>query len=512
MPGMRVLLSFNGFQNPYTKGLIGDEQQLGPVLTLLAARSFDQVVLFSTPRTTGQTTATMEAIASRGYEIPVNIVGLDLDDPTDYRSILVSLRKHCLEILDQSPGAELFISTASGTAQMHACWLLLTVSGEIPAKLLHARRPEFVSENKPRITTVDPTAIAFPQMRITWNASLKENTPQDEAVSPPSSNVADIIDEIGLVAEHKSMQLAIERAAAAAPFGVPILLSGETGTGKDLFATLIHRVSGRRKERFVPVNCAAIPADLVESTLFGHKRGAFTGAVNDLKGKFELADEGTLFLDEIGELPLKAQAKLLRVLEDAAIEAIGSNERKRVNVRVIAASNHDLYSDIREGRFREDLYYRLHGATIVVPPLRDRRSEIPRLALHFLHRINETLAQPRQLSVDALSRLQLHSWPGNVREFRAVIHRAVMFSRGRVVLGADDIVFDQPSERDIGLYLPEPGEGFNLNEFLSEVRTILFRRALAAAHQNQSQAARMLGVTSQAVSNFLKSGDFKATS
>jgi len=500
---MHILLSFVGFHDPYSKALISGEERPGPILTVVRERRFDRVILFSTPRTADHTRSTAQAIAGQIDTLPVEIIDLTLEDPTDYKSILSSLRQHCANILDRFPGVQLHISTASGTPQMHACWLLLVASGETPGRLLHTRPPEFVSDKKPVVSEIDPTTIPFPEMRPARLAFGEEHS-GDVDIHDQIPAIDTVLEEVGLVAEHTIMRLAVDRAATAAPFAAPILILGETGTGKELFAMLVHRLSGRQQDRFVPLNCASIPSDLVESTLFGHKRGAFTGAVTDLKGKFEIADRGTLFLDEIGELPLNAQAKLLRVLEDSYIEPVGSNQRRLVDVRIVAATNRDLVEEIRAGRFREDLYYRLRGADIILPPLRERRSEIPRLSLHILEMINKTIAKPRQFSTEALTKLQSHSWPGNVRDLRAVIQRAVMFSRGKTVLDGSDIVFDGNQGTDIFSYLPEPKDGFRLNEFLSDIRTALFRRALAAANNNQSKAARILGVTPQAVSNFIK--------
>ena len=192
------------------------------------------------------------------------------------------------------------------------------------------------------------------------------------------------------------------------------------------------------------------------------------------------------------------------MLEDGYIEPLGSNERRHVDVRVVAATNRDLREEIRAGRFREDLYYRLNSAEIALAPLRARRSEIPRLAIYILDRFNSTLKKPRRLSTDALAKLQSYSWLGNVRDLRAVIQRAVMFSRGKDLLDAEDVVLaTSPDTDDQSAHLPEPQYGFRMDEYLSRVRDALIRKALNSAKDNQSEAARMLGVSSQAVSNFV---------
>jgi transcriptional regulator with GAF, ATPase, and Fis domain len=317
------------------------------------------------------------------------------------------------------------------------------------------------------------------------------------------ADVGAVLEDIGIVAEHPGMRPALETAAACAEFPYPVLITGETGTGKDLFAKLVHRLGDRSTKPFVVVNCAAIPENLVESTLFGHVKGAFTDAQKDRPGKFEAADGGTLFLDEIGDLPLSAQAKLLRVLEDGELDRVGSDKPVKVDVRIIAATNRKLGEAIAAKRFRGDLFFRLNSGEIRLPPLRERRSDIPRIALRLLEGFNRNSRRQRQLSADALTRLQGYDWPGNVRDLRTVITRAVMFSGGRDVLGADDIKFDDTLKPDPFAYLPEPFEGFDVKQYNDEVRRRLFEKALRMAGGNQSQAAKLLGVKPQAVSGFV---------
>ncbi|WP_083448269.1 sigma-54-dependent Fis family transcriptional regulator [Nitrospira moscoviensis] len=224
------------------------------------------------------------------------------------------------------------------------------------------------------------------------------------------------------------------QAEAVAPTSTTVLITGETGTGKELMARAIHELSPRRDKPFIRVNCAALPMGLVESELFGHERGAFTGADQRRPGRFELANGGTLFLDEIGEMPLEAQAKLLRVLEDGLVDRVGGTRPVPVDVRVIAATNSDLVAAVSDGQFRSDLYYRLHVFPILLPPLRDRREDIPLLARHFLEAYRVKLKRPAlELSADSMDRLTRYAWPGNVRELQNVIERAVILARSPVV-------------------------------------------------------------------------------
>jgi DNA-binding NtrC family response regulator len=499
---MNILLTFTGFHDPYSIGLVGQEEQPGPILSVVKARSFDRVILFSTPIMEKNTLATREALQSSLPVLDVQVRNLPLNDPTNYVAILKGLRAHIREICDSTGQADYFIATASGTPQMHACWVLLAASGEIPARVLNVRPPRFVSKDHPLVSEVDLTSTDFPVVRA--------NVCDVEAVDIPPADLDTVVSELGIVGDHSSIRRALEIGAALASSTAPILILGETGTGKELFARLVHRLSGRSIDRFVPVNCAAIPSELVESLLFGHRKGAFTGATSDQTGKFDLADTGTLFLDKLAELPQSAQAKLLRVLQDGLVEPLGAKRAHKVNVRVIAATNHDLRKGIQKGRFREDLYYRLNVGEIRLPPLRARRRDIPKMALQILDRVNATLRRPKRLSPSALTRLQNHSWPGNVRDLENVIERSVRLAR-QELLEADDLVISEPVTRADSLAtLPEPSEGFSMDQYLTSVRKQLILRALETARGNQSEAARLLGITPQAVHKFLRKsgGDF----
>ncbi|WP_255210940.1 sigma-54 interaction domain-containing protein, partial [Methylogaea oryzae] len=234
-----------------------------------------------------------------------------------------------------------------------------------------------------------------------------------------------------IVSGAAEMAAVFEQIRLVAPADTPVLLLGETGTGKELLAGAIHNLSGRQDGMLVKVNCAALPAELIESELFGHEKGAFTGATQQRKGRFELADGGTLFLDEVGELPPAAQAKLLRALQEQEFERVGGTVTLKVNVRLIAATNRDLAEEVAAGRFRADLYYRLNVFPVQVPALRERRSDVPLLARHFLAKYAKKFGKPvTDIAPAALARLSDYAWPGNVRELQNVIERAVILARG----------------------------------------------------------------------------------
>lgn len=493
---MDVLLTFTGFRDPFFEGLVPGEQHLGPVLSLLTVRKFEYIYLVSTPGTQRNTSDTESAISQAVSDTAVRTVPLTLADPTDYRGILHGLRALSATVQEEHPGARFSVAVASGTPHMHACWFMLVASGELPGTILNVRPPQFVTTEKPLVDELDLGCHEFPSVRF----------------SPKTLGLDDLTDvdadgairHLGIVGDHPAMRRALEAAALLAESRVPVLVLGETGTGKEVVSRFIHLMSGRPREKFVAVNCAAIPTELVESTLFGHRKGAFSGAVVDQQGKFEQADGGTLFLDEVGDLPSAAQAKLLRVVQDGLLDTLGAKKPTQVDVRLVCATNRDLQRLVSDGEFREDLHYRLNVGEVKLPALRDRRSDIPKLALSILERTNASVRRPKKLSSAALTRLRAHNWPGNIRDLQNVIERSVLLCRS-VVMEADDLLITDPiTYEDPYHSLPEPMDGFSIEGFLGGARKQLFLRALDAAGENQSEAARLLGVTPQAVHKFLQ--------
>jgi DNA-binding NtrC family response regulator len=293
-----------------------------------------------------------------------------------------------------------------------------------------------------------------------------------------------------LVGRSPAMRRVYEIVRQVADTTATILITGESGTGKELIARAIHRQGVRRDRPFVAVNCAALPAELLESELFGHERGAFTGAHARKLGKFEVAHTGTLFLDEVGTLRLDLQPKLLRALQEREIERVGGGRAIRVDVRIIAASNADLRQAVTLGRFREDLFYRLHVVPIAVPPLRERREDVAPLARHFLAKYAQQFGKVvSDISPGALEALERYSWPGNVRELENVVARSVALTPEPVVQ-LDQIPLD------VALVPAEPAgeDQLNLREARQEVERLLIQRALDRASGNQTVAARLLGM------------------
>jgi two-component system response regulator HydG len=298
--------------------------------------------------------------------------------------------------------------------------------------------------------------------------------------------------DVEIVGASPAMAGVLDRLATVAPSDAPVLVVGETGTGKELVARRLHARSHRASKPFVAVNCAAFPETLLEAELFGYERGAFTGAVRRREGRFKAADHGTLFLDEVAEMPLSAQAKLLRVVQDGVIEPLGTNEGVRVDVRLVSATNRDLKKAIAEGRFREDLYYRLHGVGLNLPPLRDRPGDLPLLVTHFLSRFSTRGEALPEISLPAWQALSTYPFPGNVRELAHAVQHAAVLSRGGTILVShlpDDIVkvatATGPGDRTVT----------PLAVVLKQAEREQLLKALAIANGKRARAAELLGIS-----------------
>jgi len=349
----------------------------------------------------------------------------------------------------------------------------------------------------PQMKRLVMRALEIAQMMkkvVSW-AGQPQQTGEGEAIVGSSLAMQEIYKIIGQVA----------------PTEVTVLLRGESGTGKELIARAIYHHSSRADKPFLPVNCAAIPETLLESELFGHEKGAFTGALTRRIGKFEQAQGGTIFLDEIGDMTPATQAKILRVLKDGQFERLGGSERITVNVRLIAATNKDLEKAIREGSFRQDLYYRLQVVTIFLPPLRERKEDIPELVSYFLKKFGPQInPKVTEISAEALEKLMRYSWPGNVRELENVIKRGLILARGSALLSEDfpledtqtvDLQKQMDLEEKLELLiepvfkeLKELARSSGQIDFISTVEKMLIKKALQETKGNQVQAATLLGI------------------
>lgn len=309
--------------------------------------------------------------------------------------------------------------------------------------------------------------------------------------SPPQTQDDPIITRDPVLCSVKALS------AKVAPSSATVFIQGESGTGKELFARYIHNQSGRKDKPFVALNCAALPETLLESELFGYERGAFTGAVRNREGKFELAHMGTLLLDEVTEVPLHLQAKLLRVLQENEVDRLGGKYPVRVDVRVIATTNIQIEEQVKKAKFRKDLYYRLNVIPLRIPPLRERPADIVPLAQFFLTRYSaENGAKASSFSPEALKRLAEYSWPGNVRELQNVVQRAVLISDSPVV-GSDCVILDSQFEQD-----PAQSSSISLMP-LCQVEKIMIEKALSTVEGNRTRAAEILGISVRTLRNKL---------
>jgi transcriptional regulator with GAF, ATPase, and Fis domain len=470
----------------------------GPIAQALDSISFDHAYFLNNfpPKEVSQFIAWIGSRSS----VPFSVKNFNLTSPTNFGEIYQSAVAVIEEVLHKHGNeSRLTFHLSPGTPAMAAAWILLAKT-RYPAELIESSREQGV---KTVSIPFDISADFIPSL-------LKKADERLERLSAGLPPEAPEFDQI----VHRSpvMKQIVAMARRIALRSVAVLIEGESGTGKELLARAIHRASPRKDKPFIAVNCGAIPAELVESEFFGHKKGAFTGAVQDRKGCFESADGGTLFLDEIGELPLPAQVKILRVIQEKELTRVGETRPITVDVRIIAATNRNLMHEVSGGRFRADLYYRLAVAVLLLPPLRERECDISLLIDHFLDQINkESKDEPgyvnKKFSPSARNIMLSYPWPGNARELFNVIHRAaIWFSGGQI--SEDDLremllPIQQPET-----LAPQPlslGKGVNLPEILANTAREYLTLGLRETGGNKTRAAKLLGLPNyQTLSNWLE--------
>ena len=362
----------------------------------------------------------------------------------------------------------------------HIPVIVITAYGTIESAVLAMKQGAFDYITKP---------VSRDELRLTLEKAVRMRRLEKENVEL-RAEVTDRYSFESIIGGSEKMKEVLDLAGRVAASDASLLITGETGTGKELLAKGVHFNSRRADGPFVAVNCAAIPETLIESELFGHVKGAFTGAVRDKEGKFELADGGTLFLDEIGDLRIDLQAKILRTLQEREVDRVGGGKPVAVDARVIAATNKDIERAVKEGAFREDLYYRLNVITLSIPPLRERKEDIPLLVNHFLKKFNKDAGV--LMDAAALSALTAYGWPGNVRELENVIERASVLKRGPLITREElpeKLKKEKRGVEDLILNLPEQGIS------LEDLEKSLIIKALEKHKGNQTRAAEFLGIT-----------------
>ena len=478
---------------------------LGPIAQALEARTFDRVTLISD--WPDQQTMTYLAWLGGRQPIPVELFRRPLPNgPTDFGSIYQAAKGVVGQVLTADPSNKPVFHLSPGSPAMAAVWILLAKT-RYPAELLESSQQQGV---RTAVVPFDIAAEFIPDLQRQRDESLELAS----AGRPPDSpEFGDVI--------HRSPAMArvIGMARRVSPRSITVLIEGESGTGKELIARAIHRAGPRRDRPFIAVNCGAIAPELAESELFGHRKGAFTGATTDRRGHFESANEGTIFLDEIGELPLATQVKLLRVLQEREVVPVGESKARPIDVRVIAATNRSLLREVSEGRFREDLFYRLAVAVLNLPPLRERVGDVGPLVNHVLDQINKENAgehgEAKSLSAAARNLLLQYEWPGNVRELQNTLRRAAIWSDGKTITPQDirDALLPTPVRAADSAVLDLPlGNGFDIEAVLGRVARHYLERAIREADGNKSRAADLVGLASyQTLTNWLKRYRIEAT-
>lgn len=474
-----------------------DQLGVGPIAQALEARSFDTAVLLA-DYPEEAVTPYVKWLKSRS-KTHLEILPEKLTGPTQFGEIHEAAVRGAEHALGDRPrDVSLVFHLSPGTPAMAAVWILLGKT-RFPAELIESSKAHGV---RTASVPFDISADFIPDLLREQDELLKRAS---GAESPEAPEFADIVHR------SRAMNRLIQRARRVAVRNVPVLVEGESGTGKEMLARAIHRASPRRAKSFIPVNCGAIPAALVESELFGHEKGAFTDAKQSRKGCFEAANGGTLFLDELGELPGLAQVKLLRAIQEGEIVRLGSSTPIKVDVRIVAATNRTLTDEIAAGRFREDLFYRLAVAVLKIPPLRERPGDIGLLLNHLLDQVNrEASKEPgyreKKISAGAKNLLLAHPWPGNVRELLNTLRRAAIWSDGTSISSEDIrealLPMAASARQDV---LGRPlGGGFNLTDLLKEVAQHYLGRAIDEAQGNKTKAAELVGLPSyQTLTNWL---------
>ncbi len=491
----RVLLAWIG--NTDLRASKGEEVGVGPIAQGIDFRDFDEAIFLSNYEE--EIGISFKTWLQARTKAAISIKQVKLKGPTNFEEIYPAAKLTVDQTVEEyGKDVDLSFHISPGTPAMAAVWIILATT-RFTAELLESSKDHGVR------------VVSFPfEISADFVPSLYRKSDRDlerrSLALPPKAPEFDTI-----LHRSPAMKRVIAVAQRAAFRNVRVLIEGETGTGKELFARAIHEASPRKGKPCITVNCGAIPSELVESELFGHEKGAFTGADRTRRGKFEEANGGTIFLDEIGELPLQVQVKILRVLQQNKITRVGSSEEIAIDVRVIAATNRTLIKEVAAGRFREDLYYRLAVVILRLPPLRDREGDPGLLIDFFMEQINrETKNDPgfehKTLSPGARNLLLKHSWPGNVRELENTLHRLVVWSEGPRIEKEDvEASIESLESREKDILHRSLGGHFRLPELLDEVARHYLTRAMKEANGEMTKATKLVGLPSyQTLSNWLK--------
>lgn len=493
---MAILLAWLGNSDLHASES-SDPAARGPILSAILVEQFDAIHLFS-DYSSVRTSAYIQWLELRSG-LTVTHHPAKLTSPTSYEEIYHATIGVLKDLRSNQPASDWVFHLSPGTPAMASIWLLLAKT-RYPARLIESSREQGVKE----------VNVPF-ELSAEFVPSPGRDT--DDTIvrlmqSPPPKMPA----FTAIVHRCAVMKRTVAMAYRLAQHHVPVLIQGESGTGKELFARAIHYASTRSEQVFIAVNCGAIPPELIDAELFGHEKGAFTGAGSAKAGYFESSDGGTLFLDEIGELPLAMQVRLLRVLQEGEVTRVGATKPKKINVRIIAATNRDLPTEIQANRFREDLFHRLAVGVLRLPPLREREGDLGLLIDSMLGSINAEAAtlpgyKHKYLDVRARNIMLNHAWPGNARELHNVLLRASIWATGDKITAEDvaaSLSIAAPLQKETILGRPIDQQ-ISLPDLLSSVARHYLERAMAHTHGNKTEAARLLGLGSyQTLSNWLQ--------
>ena len=493
---MKIMITWIGLTDIRASENIA-EAGLGPIGQAASAREFDSVVLLSN-FDKKQTSHYQKWIASK-TAAATETKSVKLTGPTEFGEIYKEVIEAVSALKKKyTSNLSLTFHLSPGTPAMAAVWIIVSKT-RFPAELIESSKQAGV-----RTVSVpfDLSAEFIPNI-------LRQTDAQLEKASTDFSAAAEFSD---IVFHSSQMRETVEQARTIAVHNVPILIEGESGTGKELFAKAIHLASQRKDAPFITVNCGAIPSELVESELFGHAKGAFTGADKKRDGFFKEASGGTIFLDEIGELPLRSQVLLLRVLQEKEVTPVGTSTAQKIDVRVISATNRNLLEEVSLGNFREDLFYRLAVFPLYLPPLRERAGDISLLINYFLDKLNEENTgkfwkADKTLTSGARNVLINHPWTGNVRELQNTILRACVLTKEESIKETDlkKALFVLKENKSEAILNRPLGNGFNLPDLLAEVANHYLIRALEDATQNKTKAAKLVGLPNyQTFNNWLE--------
>ncbi len=491
----RILICWIG--NTDLQASEGQDVGAGPIAQALDMREFDEV-FFITDYKEARVKPYIDWLQER-TPTPHQLFHRHLSSPTHFGKIYEAAASICQEALDQYGNqTELTFHLSPGTPAMAAVWIILAKT-RFPAELIESSRAHGVQTAS---VPFDISAEFLPTLLQKPDAELRSLSEEKPTVSANFENI---------IYRSQAIARVVEKARRAAVREIPVLFEGESGTGKELFARAIHQNSPRKKGPFIAVNCGAIHPNLVESELFGHKKGAFSNAHTDRKGHFEEANGGTIFLDEIGELPKDMQVRLLRVLQEKEVMRLGESKPIKVDVRIVAATNRNLIKEVGEGRFREDLFYRLVVAYLKLPPLRERTGDLGLLINHSLELINqENEAQPsykhKKISAGAKNLILNHHWPGNIRELQNTLRRAMVWTDEETLTRQDieEALLPAFGKQDEGILNRPLDADFSLPDLIDEVAKHYLNRALKESN-TKKEAAELVGLPSyQTLTNWAK--------